>query len=181
LFYRSVCRCTSLLFRTKEGTTVVLAGIALTAILSPVIFPEMEPPPRHSFRGWMLRSIGKRFAEICGTGAVISVAAVCSVLGDFWIYGYAGIAAILALGRSVWIRMQGAKVPKVAIPSIHRLVLIFAVVFAWAAYVLDSANSGMHAEKLSQIYWQKEFSELYRDSLEGAVIGYLLAGRGWTG
>jgi hypothetical protein len=160
----------------------VLVGIAVTAILTPVIFPEMDPPEAESIQDWLyLHTVGAWFADLCGSAAIYGIAVVCSILGRFWIYGYAGIAGIFAVSRSLWIRIQEEKVPNAAAPSLLSLMLILAVVFTWIGFVFDSVNSGIHGAGLSRTHWQTDFSELYKPTLEGAIFGWLLARWPWLG
>jgi hypothetical protein len=158
----------------------VLGGLALTTMLTPIILPDLDPPKAHSIREWLyLHTVGKWFADLCGSLVIYGLAVTCSIFGHFWLYGYAGIAGIFALSRSLWIKIQRERVPEVAAPSLHSLVFMIAIVFTWAGLLFDSINTGVTGKDLSQIDWQTEFSALYKPSLEGVICGWLLSRWPW--
>src|SRR6266849_10186437 len=98
--------------------------------------------------GLYLRTVSAWFADLICSSLICGIAFVCSMLGGYWIYGYAALAAVFGLGRSVWVKIQGERVPRIVAPAIHRLVLVFAVVFIWIG-VVGQHNRARHESAIT--------------------------------
>lgn len=71
---------------TNNSNRFVLGGLALTTMLKPIILPDMEPPKADSIREWLyLHTIGKWFADLCGTMVIYGLAITCIIFGHFWL------------------------------------------------------------------------------------------------
>lgn len=156
----------------SEETRLVLSGIGVTTILVPAIFPESERKSS-SFSDWLyVRTIGRWFVDFVQTAIVYGIAILGSAFGSLWVAVYCGIAAALAIGRSMWVRLQREASPQVATPSLHWILVVFPIVALWAWLIVDSA-------KLKPSSWNMEFPALYKPHLESIIWAWVLARWPW--
>jgi hypothetical protein len=124
----------------SEKKRVVLSGIAVTTILVPAIFPEPEPK-YYSLGEWLsVYTVGLWFVGLLQTGVVYGVAILGSAFGSFWVAVYCGIAGTLAIGRSMWVRLQPEATPDVAKPSLGWILIVFPIVATWAWPIVDNTK-----------------------------------------
>jgi hypothetical protein len=157
----------------SDKTRLILSGIGVTTILVPAIIPDLEPKPS-SVREWLyFKTIGKLFADLVETGIVYGIAILGSAFGSFWVAGYGGIAMWLAIGRSMWIRLQPDESPRIAKPNLLSILVVAPIVVGWVWLIVD-------AVKLKPNNWNIEFSELYKPQLETALWAWLLGRWPWV-
>ena len=156
----------------SEKTRVVLSGIGVTTILVPAIFPESEPKYSSLGEWFYLHTVGRWFVDLVQTVVVYAIAILGSAFGSFWVAVYCGIAATLAIGRSMWVRLQPEATPELSKPTLGWILIVFPIVAIWAWLIVDSA-------KLKPTSWNMEFSELYKPHFESLMLAYVLGRWPW--
>jgi hypothetical protein len=158
-----------LLSSFEDGTKRTLVGIGISTILIPALIPDLEPPESDSLvKRIYSRTIGKGVADFLKGLFFNLVLFLCWLFGSYWVAAYAGIAIILAVSRSMWVRIQEEGHPSEAAPSIRSLLMIFAATFGWIV-VLTSMMPLTRKEAGS------ELDELYRPVLLTIVGSWVLA------
>lgn len=156
----------------SEKIRLVLSGIGVTTILVPAIFPDSERKSSSPSEWLWVHTIGRWFVDFMQTAIVYGIAILGSAFGSLWVAVYCGIAATLAIGRSMWVRLQPEESPQVAKPSLRWILIVFPIVAIWAWVIVDSA-------KLKPSSWNMEFSELYKPQLESIAWAWVLARWPW--
>jgi hypothetical protein len=156
----------------SEKTRLVLSGIGVTTILVPAIIAESERKSSSVGEWLYVHTVGRWFVDLVQTGVVYGVAILGAAFGSAWVGAYCGIAMTLAIGRSMWVRLQPEATPKIAKPGLRWILIVFPIVAIWAWLIVDNA-------KLKPTSWNMEFSELYKPHLQALLWGWILGRWPW--